>query len=723
MDVQCEHCKTEYEFDDALVSGRGTTVRCTNCGHQFKVRRADAGESSNDQWLVQTGTGAQLTFLSLRELQRAILAKQVGRGDLLRRGGGPARALGTIAELDPFFEGRASNRPPPPQGPSGSATSRIPGAPGIPGDAPAFPKRTASWTSPDRTPAPPPPAARRKIDTLRPTGAGAAVPPPPPLSAMDTLPVAMVVQRVPAPSPPPASVQDPVTMRRPPPTPPPPPAASPVYETSSPLPPPTRQERDYVPAEPMRNWQPSSEDMDAPLLPRRRRVGGWIVAFVLFLAVGVMGWVVAKPYLAGRAAGAAAPMDPRAQSFVMEGERALTDNNLDLAQEDFDKASALAERDPRVLLDEARVAAVKTDVPWLKLRLLPADAAEDTRATKAQLADRVGKVRKAADDAVAAAPDDPAALRAKIDALRLAGERDAARSSVSKVIGQASQPETAYVLAALDLAEPEPLWNTVIDRLRLAAGGEGSAGRARAALVYALARSGDAAGARAELAKLDAFARPYPLSPNLHAFVDKAPGKLSLDGGVAANVPHVEVSALPIQPLAPAGGGGGGGGGEAPVAGDSPTSMVAASQAIKKGDWGRARQIYEAIATRNPSDSEALAGIGDCDRAQGNAAGAIAAYKRALSVNPSYLPALLGVADTQWASGDRGSAQRAYKDIEDRFPDGTYPSYVKARTEQAAPAPTPTTAPSAAGTSTATAQPTSTAPATTATAKPDPDGL
>src|SRR5580698_6683301 len=135
MDVQCEHCKTEYEFDDALVSGRGTTVRCTNCGHQFKVRRADAGESSNDQWLVQTGTGAQLTFLSLRELQRAILAKQVGRGDLLRRGSGPARSLGTIAELDPFFEGRASSRPP--QGGAGNQAPHIPPAAPVPGDGPA----------------------------------------------------------------------------------------------------------------------------------------------------------------------------------------------------------------------------------------------------------------------------------------------------------------------------------------------------------------------------------------------------------------------------------------------------------------------------------------------------------------------------------------------------------------------------------------------------------
>jgi tetratricopeptide (TPR) repeat protein len=114
--------------------------------------------------------------------------------------------------------------------------------------------------------------------------------------------------------------------------------------------------------------------------------------------------------------------------------------------------------------------------------------------------------------------------------------------------------------------------------------------------------------------------------------------------------------------------------------------MQAASQAIKRGDWGRARQIYEALVARDPSDSEALAGIGDVDRAQGNMSGAIAAYKRALGVNPSYMPALLGVADTQWASGNRAEATRAYKDIADRFPEGTYPSYVKTRAEGPPPA-------------------------------------
>jgi predicted Zn finger-like uncharacterized protein len=719
MDVQCERCKTEYEFDDALVSGRGTTVRCTNCGHQFKVRRPDAAPAGGDQWLVRTRRGQQLTFLTLRELQRAILAKQVARLDVLTRGQAPPRTLGSIAELEPFFDGRTSSRPPPAEKPVPIVRVPTPGAPSI--EPSPLPKRTAAWG-----PAPVPPPARPRIDTLRPDEGGAAPPPPPP-------PRPASMQRATPPPPPaappvealpvvsatpyafgqgamaPPGTDDPVTLRRPI-TPPPPPVAP---APTSPLPPPTTPVRRPMPTgddelPPMRGWQGShvdSHEDSAYSVRGRRRVGGWVVAAVLLLAVGVVGWVVAKPYLAGRAAAPVAQLDPRTLSFVTEGEKALGDGNLDLAQEDFDKASALAEKDPRVLVDEARVAAARSDVPWLKLHLLPPDAADETRATKAQLADRTSRVRKAADDAVAAAPEDPTALRAKVDALRIIGERDAARSLVSKIIGQASQPETAYVLAALDLSEPEPLWTTVVDRLRLAAAGEGNAGRARAALVYALAKSGDVAGAKSELAKLDAMSRPYPLLTNLHAFVDKAPAKAAVDGGVAS-VPHVDVSALPAQPPPPAGGaggagagaaaGGGGGGGEAPVPGDARGAMAAAGQAIRKGDWAHARQIYEGVVSRNPSDSEALSGLGDCARATGDSSGAISAYKRALAVNPSYLPALLGVADTQWASGDRGSAQQAYKNIEDRFPEGTYPPYVKSRAEgggSPAPAAAPSTAP------------------------------
>jgi predicted Zn finger-like uncharacterized protein len=709
MDVQCERCKTEYEFDDALVSGRGTTVRCTNCGHQFKVRRTEPGapgtDPATDKWVVHTSGGNELTFLTLRELQRAILVHQVGRADMLVRGSSQPRTLGSIAELEPFFDGRASSRPPPPSNAARASSLS---------EASAALKRTASWgLAPPEASLPPP---RPKIDTLRPPLTGAAppppaqafaatasasraapAPPPPPPAPSFAVPAphvsafAATAYSAPAPPPPPAFAPAP-----PPPqqvAPAPPPHLDDAYPTPaqnhsvspyaqsvpSALPPPTgvrRSTPSYDPGE-LPSLVPSSEEPYS--MPRRRRVGGWIVAVVLLGAVGVVGWVVAKPYLAPHPEKPTAALDTRAQGFLSDGEKAVSDGNLDLAQEDFDKASALAEHDPRVLLDEARVAAAKADVPWLKLRILSSDATDDARMTRAQLDDKLARVRKASDEALAAAPNDPPAFREKIDALRLNGDRDAARTLVSKIAAQASQPETAYVLAALDLSEPEPLWATVIDRLRNAAVGEGSAGRARAALVYALARSGDLSGAKSELAKLDGQLRPYPLLPNLHALVEKSFPRAVADAG-APHMASVDVSALPQQ-AAPATGVGGGAAAADPNAVDVSGGMGAASTAIKKGDWNRARQIYEGLVARNPNDSEALSGLGDVARAQGQLSGAIAEYKRALAVNPSYLPALLGVADTEWASGDHASALRGYKDISDRFPEGTYPAYVKTRGE------------------------------------------
>src|ERR1700722_12080823 len=110
MDVQCERCKAEYEFDDALISGRGTTVKCTSCGYQFKIRRpSEAPDGSADRWEVRTIDGHQLVFTSLRDLQRAIKARQGGRADTLTRGGALPRALAEITELEPFFDEAAQH--------------------------------------------------------------------------------------------------------------------------------------------------------------------------------------------------------------------------------------------------------------------------------------------------------------------------------------------------------------------------------------------------------------------------------------------------------------------------------------------------------------------------------------------------------------------------------------------------------------------------------------
>jgi predicted Zn finger-like uncharacterized protein len=41
MDVRCEKCTTVYEFDDSKVGDQGVTVKCTQCGNLFKVKRRE----------------------------------------------------------------------------------------------------------------------------------------------------------------------------------------------------------------------------------------------------------------------------------------------------------------------------------------------------------------------------------------------------------------------------------------------------------------------------------------------------------------------------------------------------------------------------------------------------------------------------------------------------------------------------------------------------------
>lgn len=427
---------------------------------------------------------------------------------------------------------------------------------------------------------------------------------------------------------------------------------------------------------------------DAYLPPRRRRLGAWMLALVVAPSLGVLGWAAEKRYhvaeLVEQRVRGGAPPDARVESFLADGERALSEGNLDGAQGDFDKASVLADRDRRVLVGQARVAAAKADIPWLKVRLLPPGATESARVTSAELEERVAVARHVADDALSAAPQDPAAMRAKLDALRLAGDAQAARGYVVAVFAQASDPETAYVLAALDLGQPASPWATVVERLHAASGPAGN-DRARAALVYALAKSGDLTGAKTELAKLDAQARLYPLLPDLHAWLgtDRAPANNAGTSPEPASTASTSAAA-PAPSVADSSGSRAAGAGIAPPASEpvhpsGPSTVQAANQAIGRGEFERAERIYQGILATEPNDSQALTGLGDVLRLRTDPWGAIEAYQHAIRVNPSYLPAQLGLADTQWSQGDQSGAARSYRRILDRFPAGMYPAYVSQR--------------------------------------------
>ncbi len=757
MDVRCERCNTDYEFDDALVSGRGTTVKCTNCGHKFKIRRS-AGDFSEDFWNVQTHDGRTLVFTSLRELQRAIQTNLVERHDLLSRGGLKQKPIGQIPELAPFFDIRDQRRsqPPPPvvaippvSTDETHRASRPPPPPGAAAAALAPPRKRLS-TRPDYPPAPPEradgPAAHAipsMHKTLHGTGAEAIdvpvqSPPAPParVSLAPPLPTAAVraqhvaareasraTSRAAEPPPPVLTVREPEPeterfaraqlppvveksfTKTQPIVPSVVPKVAPVpsapIEVSSPLPPPSvpvlrSMNLDDEHSDGVRSRSPSLPEALGPSLERRRSVGGFIVAFVVLGGVALIGAVWAKDHLGGALGSHPPPVaqtDPRALALLTTGEKALADGNLDAAKESFDKesfdkASALAEKDPRVLLDAARLAAMRADVPWLRSRLLAADAADEIRLTKDTLGELSAASRKAADDALAVAPDDPAAVRTKVDALRIAGDRDSARALVSKLGSLSSQAETAYVLAALDLAEDVPLWSTVLERLRVAASAESGPGRARAMLAYALARSGDVASAKAEVDRLAAMSRQYVLLPQLRAFADHAKPSAKVDvapdGGavVAANDPRADAGKPVARDRT-------GGGGEPTLPSDARQIVVQAEAARAKGDYDRALTLYQAAVDRNPGDTEALHGLASVAHARRDLNGARAGYKRVLSVNPSYIPALVGLGDVDWESGDRASAMKTYKEITDRFPEGSYPPRVKQRLEAAAPAPAP----------------------------------
>ncbi|NVB77304.1 MAG: hypothetical protein HOV81_02820 [Kofleriaceae bacterium] len=164
MDVRCEKCQTEYELDESRLKPGGVTVKCTNCGHMFKIRKrsntnvglatassvaaasaapptvdrgrppskpgappvvispssarqqsraqseapvdindAPSGPNSERQWLVRLENGETKTCRELATLQQWIVAGIVGRESLISRTGKTWKRLGDISELGQYF--------------------------------------------------------------------------------------------------------------------------------------------------------------------------------------------------------------------------------------------------------------------------------------------------------------------------------------------------------------------------------------------------------------------------------------------------------------------------------------------------------------------------------------------------------------------------------------------------------------------------------------------
>jgi PAS domain-containing protein len=243
------------------------------------------------------------------------------------------------------------------------------------------------------------------------------------------------------------------------------------------------------------------------------------------------------------------PGELRIVSLLEDGEKSLRDGDLESAKEQFDKASALGERNGRVAADLAHLATIKADMEWLHLRLLAADDASQT-SVRRELDESLQRLRKTVTLANEVAPGDFTVIRARIDALRIADDLEGARRLVPELAPAASQPDSALTLAELDLGEAKPDWPTLLSRLRVALGAEQNIGRARSALVFALARSGDIAGANAELERLAGLPRPQALQSPLRAYVSRLSKEKAIDPSSLPDAPRKGSSGASSPPPA-----------------------------------------------------------------------------------------------------------------------------------------------------------------------------
>ncbi len=679
MDVRCSRCATEYEFDDALISERGTTVKCTNCGLQFKILPSAGKGLAPERWVVRTGSGRELVYTSLRELQRGIADKKIGATDLLSRGKQPPRALASIAELEPLFQAgpalrRAGEPAPVRQTLQGVAPPAVSAAPAQP--------RAAATSVGDHSPpalgkpeglpgAPPSPLAGVFMPRATlPGGSNAAM-----LHADDPAVVGPQVPSERLPDSSPFTPQAPSSSRLV------------AFDSTLEVPPglraPVSSPRNLPPieVESIRESFKSYDELHSePALDHshaRSARSRWIAGVVVVGVLGLLASTVGRRYLARltSAADVKASSDVRVAVFLSDGNRLLDDDDFEGAKEQFDKATALAEKDPALLTALARLETRRADLWWLRLRLIDPSSNDLVQATYRELGRRVGKARSSVDRAFAVSPEDPSLLRARVDVLRLSGEGDKAREWLAPLSANASLPENAYVLAALDLAEPTPLWPAVIDRLRTAAAAERNPGQARAALIYALARTGRLSEADSEFAKVDGRSRPHPLLEELRAFLQRSKSSLDVSTGTPPKLATLDLSTLPKLDTSPA----------PEATGDFRSRLSQAAVALRQGDLTRAAQLYDSVVDEQAWNAEALSGLADVAEARHDPALAAKLYDRILLENPAYLPALVASADQKWAAGERAEALSLYRRLlEQARPGSEYGTHASARLAEGA---------------------------------------
>ncbi|HEX7479888.1 MAG TPA: tetratricopeptide repeat protein [Polyangiales bacterium] len=508
MDVTCDRCGTDYEFEEALVSTRGTTVKCTQCGHLFKVYRPEApveSTSEKHQWTVRRTDGSIHRLASLADLTRLIGEAAFAREDEVSRTGKAWKKLGEIDELRSFFPN--SERPPARQRRSTvpelglRTTGNPPANAPLPRGVSSVPPPAAAPAAPTATSAAAPeaPVGRARIDTPRPTprfeSLGGAVDIDGRAESRSSDHVSARPAPAATPSPQPPSDLDAATTSR-------------LRAVQGPAPLPVAQAIERTAAA-----------RPAPA-PQRSTAAAW-AAFIVVLTAAGLGIFLLWPQLQQRMRPATIA-DPTAE-FVARADAAFATHRIQHFQDaitEYVKALAFHENDPHILSSVSRVYAVWTQELLFKIKALQADArgAKDAeRHSEAVALDKEQRqlseqAKRYGENAARKNPGNEEAEVALADALRLTGNLVAARSELdrARATETVASAETLRVAALLAVDEAGGDLRAGVKLASQAVAQEPDSIRARLLLARMLVADGDVAGARYHLNAVTMRDRSHP---------------------------------------------------------------------------------------------------------------------------------------------------------------------------------------------------------------------
>ena len=720
MDVSCSRCGAEYEFEETLVSDRGTTVKCTNCGHLFKVFRPGHSLETVDEskpWLVRRKNGTVEPLVSLGDLTRLIAQGVYHKEDEISRSGQVWKRLGDIAELKGFFSSsrRQQNQKsgtlvvgttPVPEKqtetelPEGVAPRPQPQSEGTSPDA--FPSsesatKNAAERSRRNTPSlwgttPEAPYVRDQTETIaRHMAMKDAALPPLPADTNDArsreamrqatrdeekgvataaaegdseqhVPTFKVV--------PVGSPADEAPISR----------DSDGYESPRIQARPVRTPAEKKPAAVAVERVPMADEEEEPPRIARSR-GGWrLWPTFLLLAAGIAALYWSRSPVDERPA--ESPVVDRAEEFIERGRKALDAYRVDHFSEsvtEFTKAMAFREHDPRLLALLSRTYAVWAQA--LKFRIMDGGASgnpeEETRlaALGYEVENYAARAMQYAERAERYGPDFAEAMIALSDASRLNGKRDDARVHLEKarMLAPSLSAELLRVEAMISIDAADGDLKAGLESARQAVEKAPESIRLRVLLARCLMAAGERDTALAQLDEVLSRDPEHPEAAALMRAVEDASGlKQANDAGQEAGQ-RDEAAGRDEEELTRKTEGG--------ISSSNPTQLVQRGEyLLESGAIVRAERTFMRALQMDPNDSRALIGMGYVEIEKGRAYRAVTYFKPAAA--NGYDEAYIGLGDAYHRLGRKMDALRAYETYVRNRPKGRLVSIARAQIEK-----------------------------------------